>query len=379
MPILSIEARSFANGQKMANAEISFDQMTIDAVQVTLQLGGRSIVGYGLGSIGRYACTALMKERFLPRLAAHKDQLFTDPQEALGDMDRAWHIMMANEKQGGHGERPAAVGLLQAALYYALAKWRGVPLWQLLAEQVGNKNAKAETLVYASGGHFVGDQTDHLTREARQAADHGFAFYKIKIGQDTAFNNQRIEAVLASGLALGQLAVDANGQLEAANGGLPDGLAFIEEPAGALDFHQLSEFCRQTSFPVATGENLFSCADMVNLLRYGGLRPQQDWLQMDSLLSYGLTEYLAMLEAAQAFGFGPDRFLPHAGHLFHLQAAAGLGLGGAELAIDDSSLFGLPKGWGEVTDGYIRLPDLPGAGFEEHPPIWARLASLFSV
>ena len=379
MPILSIEARSFANGQKMANAEISFDQMTIDAVQVTLQLGGRSTVGYGLGSIGRYACTALMKERFLPRLAAHKDQLFTDPQEALGDMDRAWHIMMANEKQGGHGERPAAVGLLQAALYDALAKWYGVPLWQLLAERCGNKKAQPGCFVYASGGHFVGDQTDHLTREARQAAERGFALYKIKIGQDAAVNNQRLEAVLASGLALGRLAVDANGQLQAATGGLPDGLAFIEEPAAALDYHQLAGFCAKNSTAVATGENLFSCADMVNLLRYGGLRPHSDWLQMDSLLSYGITEYLAMLEAAQAFGFGPDRFLPHAGHLFHLQAAAGLGLGGAELAIDDSSLFGLPKGWGEIEDGHIRLPELPGAGFEEHPPIWSRLASLFAL
>jgi L-alanine-DL-glutamate epimerase-like enolase superfamily enzyme len=379
MPILSIEARSFANGQKMANAEISFDQMTIDAVQLTLQMQGRSAVGYGLGSIGRYASSSLMKERFLPRLATQKDQLFTNPQEGLADMDRAWHIMMANEKQGGHGERPAAVGLLQAALYDALAKWQGVPLWQLLAEQGGNKQPQPRCFVYASGGHFVGDRTDHLTREAQKAADRGFALYKIKIGRDAAVNHRRIEAVLASGLGLGQLAVDANGQLEAANGALPDGLAFIEEPAAALDYHQLAGFCTKNSIAVATGENLFSCADMVNLLRYGGLRPQQDWLQMDSLLSYGITEYLAMLEAAQAFGFGPDRFLPHAGHLFHLQAAAGLGLGGAELAIDDSSLFGLPKGWGEIEAGHMRLPDLPGVGFEQHQPIWSRLASLFAL
>ena len=379
MPILSIEARSFANGQKMANAEISFDQMTIDAVQVTLQLGGRSVTGYGLGSIGRYAASGLMKERFLPRLAARADTLFTNPQDALADCDHAWHIMMVNEKQGGHGERPAAVGLVQAALYDALAKWQDIPLWQLLAEQSGNKKAQPRSFVYASGGHFIEDRVDHLTDEAQQAAGRGFAVYKIKIGRDEAANNRRIEAVLASGLGLGQLAVDANGQLEAANGALPDGLAFIEEPAAALDYHQLASFCAKNSTAVATGENLFSCADMVNLLRYGGLRPQSDWLQMDSLLSYGVTEYLAMLKAAQAFGFGPHRFLPHAGHLFHLQAAAGLGLGGAELAIDDSSLFGLPEGWGEIEDGHISLPDLPGAGFEKHLPIWSRLTSLFAV
>ena len=47
---------------------------------------------------------------------------------------------------------------------------------------------------------------------------------------------------------------------------------------------------------MATGENLFSHQDARNLLRYGGMRPDRDWLQFDCALSYGLVEYLRTLE-----------------------------------------------------------------------------------
>ncbi len=40
--------------------------------------------------------------------------------------------MMRNEKAGGHGERPGAVGLLDAALWDLAAKQAGVPLWELI-------------------------------------------------------------------------------------------------------------------------------------------------------------------------------------------------------------------------------------------------------
>ena len=52
---------------------------------------------------------------------------------------------------------------------------------------------------------------------------------------------------------------------------------------------------------MATGENLFSHQDARNLIRYGGMRPDRDWLQFDCALSYGLCEYqrtLAMLKDA---------------------------------------------------------------------------------
>src|SRR3712207_8993386 len=58
---------------------------------------------------------------------------------------------------------------------------------------------------------------------------------------------------------------------------------------------------RSTLFPYttlfrSTGENLFSLQDARNLIRYAGMRPDRDILQFDPALSYGLVEYLRMID-----------------------------------------------------------------------------------
>ena len=56
---------------------------------------------------------------------------------------------------------------------------------------------------------------------------------------------------------------------------------------------------------MATGENLFSMQDARNLIRYGGMRPDRDWLQFDCALSYGLVEYLRTLDMLKQYGWSP--------------------------------------------------------------------------
>ena len=51
--------------------------------------------------------------------------------------------MMANEKPGGHGERSVAVGVLDMAVWDAVAKIEGKPLYRLLAERY--RGGKATT------------------------------------------------------------------------------------------------------------------------------------------------------------------------------------------------------------------------------------------
>jgi L-alanine-DL-glutamate epimerase-like enolase superfamily enzyme len=116
--------------------------------------------------------------------------------------------------------------------------------------------------------------------------------------------------------------------------------------------------------PMATGENLFSMQDARNLVRYGGMRPDRDWLQFDCALSYGLVEYLRTLDMLRAHGWSPARCIPHGGHQMSLNIAASLGLGGNESYPDLFQPFGgFPDGV-EVEDGYITMPELPGIGFE---------------
>src|SRR3546814_9568518 len=81
---------------------------------------------------------------------------------------------------------------------------------------------------------------------------------------------------------------------------------------------------------MATGENLFSHQDARNLLRYGGMRADRDWLQFDCALSYGLVEYLRTLDVMQELGWSSRRVVPHGGHQMSLNIAAGLHLGRSE-------------------------------------------------
>ena len=120
----------------IANAYIDFSQMTASVVAVVtdLKVDGKPVVGFGFNSTGRYAQHGLLGERFIPRLRDAKADGLLDS-EGLLDPAKCWSAMMANEKPGGHGERSVAVGVLDMALWDAVAKAKRVPLWRLLADR----------------------------------------------------------------------------------------------------------------------------------------------------------------------------------------------------------------------------------------------------
>ena len=128
--------------------------------------------------------------------------------------------------------------------------------------------------------------------------------------------------------------------------------------------------------PMATGENLFSHQDARNLIRYGGMRPDRDWLQFDCALSYGLCEYRRTLEVLKTHGWSPSRCIPHGGHQMSLNIAAGLGLGGNESYPDLFQPYGgFPDGV-HVENGHIIMPDLPGIGFEGKSDLYKEMKAL---
>ena len=139
------------------------------------------------------------------------------------------------------------------------------------------------------------------TSAARSRAGH--RCFKIKIGgAGLDADAQRIEAVLAVLEPGMRLAVDGNGTFDRATAlryvealsAYP--LAWLEEPVHPLDFELHREVAGRSGLPLATGENLFSADDARNLLRYGGLRNDRDMLQFDISLSYGVVEYLRILD-----------------------------------------------------------------------------------
>jgi D(-)-tartrate dehydratase len=357
----------------ISNAYIDFSKMTCSLVALVTDVvrDGRTVVGYGFNSNGRYGQGGLIRERFAPRvLEADPKALLNDAGDNL-DPDRIWQTLMRNEKPGGHGERSVAVGTIDMAVWDAVAKIAGKPLFRLLAERYGTE-ADPRVFVYAAGGYYYpGKNLEALRAEMRGYLNRGYRVVKMKIGgADIAEDRRRVEAVLSEIGSQAQLAVDANGRFD-----LETAIAYAkmlrqyplfwyEEAGDPLDYALQAALAQFYPGPMATGENLFSHQDARNLLRYGGMRPDRDWLQFDCALSYGLCEYLRTLEVIKIAGWSPRRCIPHGGHQMSLNIAAGLGLGGNESYPDLFQPYGgFPDGV-RVEDGYIVMPELPGIGFE---------------
>jgi L-alanine-DL-glutamate epimerase-like enolase superfamily enzyme len=201
--------------------------------------------------------------------------------------------------------------------------------------------------------------------------DRGYRVVKMKIGgAPIAEDRRRIEAVLAEIGKDAQLAVDANGRFD-----LETAIAYAkvlrdyplfwyEEAGDPLDYALQAALAEFYPGPMATGENLFSHQDARNLLRYGGMRPDRDWLQFDCALSYGLVEYLRTLGVLAQAGWSSARCIPHGGHQMSLNIAAGLGLGGNESYPDLFQPYGGFPDSVRVENSFITMPELPGIGFE---------------
>jgi L-alanine-DL-glutamate epimerase-like enolase superfamily enzyme len=368
------------------NAYIDFSKMTLSLVAVVTDVvrDGQPVIGYGFNSNGRYGQGQLIRERFRPRvLEAPPASLLNDAGDNL-DPHKIWACMMTNEKPGGHGERSVAVGTLDMAIWDATAKIARLPLHQLLAQRYGTGVANPKVFVYAAGGYYhPGKGLQGLKDEMQSYLDRGYSVVKMKIGgASLAEDCKRIEAVLKMLKPGQQVAVDANGRFDLATAVaygkamLQYPLFWYEEAGDPLDFELQARLGEVYTAPMATGENLFSMQDARNLIRYGGMHKERDWLQFDCALSYGLVEYLRTLDMLRDHGWSASRCVPHGGHQMSLAIAAGLGLGGNESYPDLFQPYGgFPDGV-KVESGFVTLPALAGIGFESKADLFAEMKAL---
>ncbi len=370
----------------ISNAYIDFSKMTASVVAVVTDVkrDGKFVTGYGFNSNGRYAQAGLLRERFIPRLLEAPPESLVNVAGDNLDPHKVWATLMANEKPGGHGERSVAVGVLDMAVWDAVAKIENKPLYRLLGERYRDGEVDDQVFIYAAGGYYYpGKNLTALQDEMKKYLDLGYSVVKMKIGgAPLADDLKRIEAVIKVAGAGKNVAVDANGRfdlqtaIEYARALEPYGLFWYEEAGDPLDFQLQAELANHYKGPMATGENLFSTLDARNLIRHGGMRAERDWLQFDCALSYGLVEYLRTVEMLKANAWSPRRCIPHGGHQMSLNIAAGLGLGGNESYPDVFQPFGGFADNTPVEGGYVGLPQIPGVGFEAKSKLYAVMRTL---
>ena len=385
MRIVDIRERSVPIS-RYADPSLPSGGLTTSAVALVTDVvrDGRPVVGYGFASMGRYAQSGLIRERFAPRLLSAHDADLVSADGRNIDPLRAWTIMMVGEKRGGHGERCVAVGTLDMALWDAAAKIVGLPLNRFLADRLGRR-PEPTVRVYAGGGyHYPRDDSTRLTNELQRMMGQGYTHAKIKIGSaPLAQDLERVDAALKVVQAPDRLAVDAmnlydvEAALRAASALAPYGLWWFEDVCAPLDFQAHTAVAAAYPGRLAAGEALFSADEAKLLDRYGGLRLQRDVLLFDPVHCYGLTGFLEIVDVLEARGWARSAFWPHGGHLFALHVTSALGLGGAEVNPFCFEPFGgLHDGASLVGGRAAPAADAPGIGWELKANAWALFSTL---
>ena len=388
MKIIEIQEKTVPISSEIQNAYINFKKMdcSVVAIKTDVKKDGKFITGYGFHSNGRYAVSELLTKRFIPRLKESKEEDVLNNEGDNFSPEKIWKILMKNEKPGGHGERSTAVGAIDMAIWDIVSKIENVPLYEYLAERYGDGTFKNKIFVYAAGGYYYpGKDIQMLQDEMKSYMDLGFTTVKMKIGGASLSDDlKRIESVLKLVGDGKNLCVDANGRfdlktaIEYGKALEPLNLKWYEEAGDPLDFDLNSELSKNYKNSLATGENLFSMQDSRNLIRYGGMRKNIDWLQFDCSLSYGLVEYLRTLQMLKDNNWSSTRVIPHGGHQISCNIAAGLNLGGNEIYPSLFQPFGGFPDLSTVMDSYVTFPKFIGMGYENKKKLIDLLSKLFN-
>jgi len=387
MRIVDIRETAIPLKSTLANSGFDFSEMTTSVVAVITDVkrDGRPVAGFAFNSTGRYACGAQMRDRFIPRiLKAPPESLLNvagdnlDPQKILA-------VMMRNEKSGGHSERSVGIGTIEVAVWDAVAKIAGKPLHVVLAERYSGGKVPDRVFCYVGGGWYTPGETHQTVQdEMRRHLDAGYTMLKMKVGGlPLADDMRRVEAVKSILPPSTELAVDANCKfsrdeaLAYAKALKAFKLRWFEEPCDPLDYALLSEISSVYDGALSTGENLFSTKDVENLVRYGGLKPaRRDVIQIDPPQAYGIVQYARTVEMLARHQWPRSGLFPHGGNQMSLAIAAGFGLGGAE---SYPGVFGPFAGYADdarVENGYLKLSDRPGIGFEGQQALYSIMKEL---
>jgi len=387
MRIVDIRETAVPIKSELRNSGFDFSEMTTSVVAVITDVvrDGKPVAGFAFNSTGRYACGAQMRDRFIPRVLKAPPDSLLDDTGANFDPAKVLACMMQREKSGGHTERSVGIGTIEVALWDAVAKIAGKALHRLLAERYNGGKVADQVFCYVGGGWYTPGQTfADVQDEMRRHLDAGYTMLKMKVGGlPLADDMKRVEAVKSILPNYAELAVDANCKfardeaLAYARALRALNLRWFEEPCDPLDYALLAEIASVYDGALSTGENLFSTQDVENLVRFGGLKPERnDVIQVDPPQSYGIVQYARTVDMLARHGWPRRNLFPHGGNQMSLAISGGFGLGGAE---SYPGVFGPFAGYADdakVENGYLKLSDRPGIGFEAQAALYAIMRDL---
>jgi len=218
---------------------------------------------------------------------------------------------------GRRGFAIRAISAIDLALWDLLGKIVDQPLFCLLGG-VSNRVA-----AYASGGYYrPGDPLENVEREITRYLELGFRDVKIKVGglanEIDAARVGRVRSLIGP---TGRVALDANNAWANAFQAIRFARMveefdpwWLEEPLPPDDISGHAEVARSLDMPVATGEIHSSRYDFRDIMEAHAA----DILQPDAAVVGGVSEWMKIAHAAEAFGYP---VAPHWNHEIHVHLA----------------------------------------------------------
>jgi len=289
------------------------------------------------------------------------------------DVEVIWEMLYAIMMNRGHnkGFYIEAISGIDMALWDAVARYEGVPLYKLLG---GLHNDPLEC--YASS-IFIKEDLESSLKEARSYVEAGYGALKVKIGNDPEQDIELIQAVRdAVGPSI-KIMVDANcgydvptamrvgKKLEEA------GVYWFEEPITPDDLDGYRKLSGKLSVPIAAGETEFTRWGFRDLITKGGI----GIIQPNVSRTGGFTECKKIAALASAYHVP---YAPHTGTSSLICLAASLQISAYlpnfliyEYMRADWDEEGNPlrtrlaqKPFEEFENGHLSVPHEPGIGME---------------
>lgn len=317
------------------------------------------IVGIGNAALSPFVCQAIIDRHLRDALIG---------QDAR-DIERLWQLMY--RKTIAFGRKGAALGAISAidiALWDALGKHYGEPVWRLLGGPTG-----ARIPVYAS--KLYNQPKDSLIAEAQSYVDAGYKAVKMRLGygpkDGAAGILKNIEAVQTVREVIGEgvdlmcevyMGWTLNYTKQMLPRLAPYNLRWLEEPVIADDIESYAELNALGHVPIAGGEHEHTLAGFRTLCQTRAV----DYLQFDTNRVGGITQAKKIATLAEAFGI---EFVPHAGqmHNYHVVMSS-YAAPMAEyfpqhpVEVGNELFWYIFDGEPEAENGFLTLPDTPGLG-----------------
>jgi mandelate racemase len=289
----------------------------------------------------------------VPAIEALANNLIGKPVAPIRNFEQAVNLL---HLQGRQGLSLIATAAIDMALWDALAKSAGVPLAVLLGGTIEPVRA------YNTNGLWL-IPLERIAAEGRELIEEGkFNAIKIRLGRQTL--KEDLTALSEVRNAIGdqvKLMADFNQCLTFAEAlhrlhALDDqGLYWFEEPIIFDNYEGYAQLARELKTPLQIGENIYGPRDF-----YRAVKTQaSDFYMPDLMRIGGVTGFLKCAAIAGAAG------LPLSNHLYP-EFSAHL------LKVCETADWLEWRDWGnpllkdpfEIRDGFVVVPDRPGAGID---------------